>query len=325
MAAQGSGAKMASQQEIRDRITARIVAALRAGTAPWRKPWSDRDNTGSPANVISRRPYSGVNPLLLDLAAQERGWTSRWWGTFNQWRSLGLRVQARPADVPPGQWGIKVVFCKGITKRTTNERGEEEEDQFFLLREYTVFNAEQVEGDGIEEYRVRPRPGPSAVDFGPAEEVIQATGADIRFGGNRAFYRPDEDFIRLPPKDWFVNRHEFYTTCLHELVHWTGHGSRLARLDQKARFGNESYALEELVAEIGGCFLCSAVRVPQSDDLTNQAAYLGHWLKVLQQDHRAIFRASSQASAAADYILAFSRQAESGAAEGSEAAACVTG
>jgi antirestriction protein ArdC len=309
---------MASQAEIRDQITARIVAALQAGTAPWRKPWSDRGNTGSPANVISRRPYSGINPLLLDLAAQERGWTSRWWATYNQWRSLGLRVQARPADVPPGQWGTKVVFCKPVTKRTTNERGEEEEEQFFLLREYTVFNAEQVEGDGIEEYRVLPRTGPSFVDFGPAEEVIEATKADIRFGGNRAFYRPAGDFIQLPPRHSFVSPHEFYATALHELVHWTGHTSRLARLDQEARFGNESYALEELVAEIGGCFLCTAAGIPQSDDLSNHAAYLGSWLKVLQHDHRAVFRASSQASAAADYIMAFSRSPQAS----EEAEAC---
>jgi antirestriction protein ArdC len=316
---------MASQQEIRDRITARIIAALKAGTPPWRKPWSDRNNTGSPANVVSHRPYSGVNPLLLDLAAQERGWTSRWWGTWNQWKSLGLRVQARPDDVPPGQWGIKVVFCKPVSKRTTNEQGEEDEEQFFLLREYVVFNAEQVEGDRIEEYRVCPGTRSTIIDFDPAEEVIEATGASIRYGGNRAVYRPAEDFIQLPPKQSFVSCHEFYATAFHELAHWTGHPSRLNRLVKNARFGNESYAFEELVAEIGGCFLCSQVGIPQSDDLNNQTAYLGHWLKVLQQDHRAIFRASSQASAAADYILAFSRKAEVGTAEENEAAASVTG
>jgi antirestriction protein ArdC len=210
------------------------------------------------------------------------------------------------------------VFCKGVSKVTVNQRGEEEEDRFFLLREYTVFHAEQVEGDGIEEYRVLPRTGPPFVDYGPAEEVIEATGASIRFGGNRAFYRPVGDFIQLPPRHSFVSPHEFYATALHELVHWSGNASRLARLDQNARFGSEPYAFEELVAEIGGCFLCSAVGIPQSDDLSNHAAYLGSWLKVLEKDHRAVFRASSQASAAADYIMAFSRSPQTS----EEAEAC---
>jgi len=119
-----------------------------------------------------------------------------------------------------------------------------------------------------------------------------------------------KDYIQLPPKQAFVSQHEYYATLAHEGCHWTGHSSRLDRLNGNARFGNAAYAFEELVAEIGGYFLCSELAIPQSDDLTNHNAYLGHWLTVLQQDHGAIIRASSQASKAADFILAFSRKPE---------------
>ena len=115
----------------------------------------------------------------------------------------------------------------------------------------------------------------------------------------------------MPVKASFLSEHEAYSTVFHELAHWTGHSARLARLDKNARFGDSAYAFEELVAEIGGCFLCSELAIPQSEDLSNHNAYLAHWLTVLQQDHGAIIRASSQASKAADFILAFSRKQES--------------
>lgn len=315
---------MSSQAEIREHITQQIVEALKAGTPPWRKPWSDLDNTGHPANIVSKRSYCGVNPLLLDLVARERGYQSRWWGTFRQWQSLGLRVKARPYDVQPGAWGTKVIFCKPVTKTTLNKAGEEAEDQFFVLRTYTVFSAEQTEGPGVEKFLAKPRVGNAFVDYQPAEEAIAATGADIRFGGNRAVYCPEPDYIQMPLKASFVCERDYYATCAHELIHWAGHKSRLNRLDQNARFGNAAYAFEELVAEVGGCFACTELGIPQSGERTNQEAYLGHWLQVLQNDHSAIFRASSQASKAVDYILAFSRgRGEAGACDHPLAAASV--
>lgn len=317
---------MATQSEIRQQITDRIVEALRAGTAPWRRPWSDLTNTGSPANVVSRRSYSGVNTLLLQLIAQERGWSSRWWGTFRQWQELGLRIKARPSTVKPGEWGTRIVFCKAVAKKLAHERNGEEkgrEDQehdsrFFLLRTYCVFHAEQVEGDGIENHLARPRTTTAFEDYRPAEEVIQATNARIEYVGNRAVYFPQEDFIRLPPKQAFESQKEFYSTALHELLHWSGHESRLNRLTKNFRFGDAAYAFEELVAEIGGCFLCNEVGVPQSTKLDNQAAYLASWLNVLHADPSAIFSAASQASAAIDFILRFSRK-DDGAGEEDEA------
>jgi antirestriction protein ArdC len=317
---------MATQTEIREQITNRIVDSLKAGTAPWRRPWSDLANTGHPANVVSKRSYSGVNPLLLQLIAAENGWSSRWWGTFRQWADLGFRIKARPSNVRPGEWGTRVVFCKAVTKKPAHERGDvdqnaeasERESRFFLLRTYCVFNAQQVEGDGIEKYLAQPRTTTTFEDHAPAEEVVAATGARIEYGGSKALYFPEQDFILLPQKEAFTGVQEFYATAFHELGHWTGHQSRLARLDKNSRFGSHAYAVEELVAEMAGCFLCNEVGVPQSTNLDNQAAYLASWLAVLKADPSAIFTAASQASAAVDFVLRFSRKNEDAAGAGEE-------
>jgi antirestriction protein ArdC len=298
---------MASQEEIRRRVTNEIVAALREGTMPWPRPWSDLENTGLATSVLTEEPYSGVNFWTLQLAASRRGFTSKWWGTFNAWQSQGLQVKKRPDDVPPGAWGTRCVYFRPVTKTTKNRNGEEEEERFFLLREFVLFNAEQVTGPGVESFLARPRTGGGFVDYQPAEDAIAATGADIRHGGNRAVYRSEQDYIQLPPKGAFSQAHEYYATALHELVHYTGHESRLARLTKLARFGSEAYAVEELVAEMGAAFLCAELGIPQADDLSNVTAYLASWLRVFERDINAIFTASGAASRAADYILGFSR------------------
>src|ERR1051325_3509058 len=178
---------MSAQNEIRDRVTGEIVAALQQGTLPWRKPWADLANSGYPMNVVSKKLYLGINPLLLQLAAQRRTFTSKWWGTYQQWAGIGCQVMKRPADVQPGAWGTKVIFWKPIKTTKKNANGEEKETTFPLMREYTVFCADQVEGDGIEKYRTHEPTTTSIIDFDPAEKVIAATGADIRHvaGGHR--------------------------------------------------------------------------------------------------------------------------------------------
>jgi antirestriction protein ArdC len=169
-----------------------------------------------------------------------------------------------------------------------------------------VFNAEQVTGPGIEKYHARPKTPSTFIDCERAEQVIAATGAVIHHGGDRACYRPVDDCIQMPPKTAFPKAHEYYSVAAHELTHWTGHKSRLNRLDTLARFGDESYAVEELVAELGAAFLSAELGIRQSDDLSNVTAYLAHWLKVLESDVTAIFTASSAASKAVDLILGFS-------------------
>ena len=292
---------MATQTDLRQRITDQIIEALKAGTVPWRKPWCNHENSGHPVNVQTKRPYSGVNPLVLQIAAQRHGLRSKWWGTFNQMRAMGGKVKPRPAHVPPGEWGTQIVFFKPVKKTEFNrDTGEEEEIRFGFLRSYTVFNAEQTD---LTSYHVGDVPAKADfVDFDPAERAVQATGADIRHGGDRAFYRrPNEqgdgDFIQMPHKGQFTQEKEYYATLLHETTHWSE-----VRLNWKG-----SYAEGELRAEIAAAYLLAELGVPQSGDMTNHHAYLGHWLENLHNDPRFIFTCSTAASKAADFILSFSR------------------
>jgi antirestriction protein ArdC len=297
---------MPSQTELRQQITHQIIEALTSGKLPpWRKPWSAHRNAGFPTNVASGNRYSGVNPLLLQIAAERHGLRSKYWGTFKQWQSLGGSVKRRPSDVPPGEWGTSIVFFKPITKTNTDpDTGEEEESRFGILRNYTVFNVDQVEGEHLDHLRVTDTTD-SFIDYEPAERAIKATHADIRYGGDQAFYRqltPDGvgDYIVMPPKHWFSPQSEFYAVTLHELMHWT-----------EARLGwTGTYAEGELRAEIGACYALTELGVPHSEDMSNHHAYIRNWLKRLESDPRFVFRAATSASRAADFVLSFSREPE---------------
>jgi antirestriction protein ArdC len=236
-----------------------------------------------------------------------RGYTSRFWGTFDQWKSLGAQVQKRPADVKPGCWGTQIVFYRQI-KKTKIENGEEKKETFPLLRSYCVFNIDQVDGSSVDYLRASTEPDAELVhpDYGAAKEAISATGADIRFGGDRAFYaRPigewpnhhDGDYIQLPHASQFEAPKEFISTSFHELAHWS-----------EVRLGwTGSYSMGELVAEITACFATAQLGIPCSDDLSNHTAYLASWLKDLENDPKAILKAASQASKATAFLLGFHR------------------
>jgi antirestriction protein ArdC len=299
---------MPSQSEIQQQITARIIEGLKNGTIPLRKTWRPDKNSGSPANAISGRLYSGVNPILLDLVAMSRGYSSRFWATYGQWTSLGVQVQKRPADMTPGQWGTSIIFYKQV-KKTRIENGEEKTDTFPVLRTFTVFNCDQVEGADHLRASIDQSPVPFQPDYASAREAIAATNADIRYGGDKAFYvRPrgefphhfDGDYIQMPHPGQFIAPNEFISTSFHELVHWS-----------EVRLGwTGSYALGELIAEIGACYAAAQLGIPCSDDLSNHTAYLASWLKELENDPKAILRSASQASKATEFILGFSRSAE---------------
>lgn len=184
---------MSTQNEVRQKITDQIIAALSDGTKlpPWRKPWRTDANAGHPTNVVSKRGYTGINPLLLDIAATRHDLKSKWWGTFRQWQGMGGMVKRRPVDVPPGEWGTNIIYFKRVAKKTTNEMGEDVEEKFFFMRTYTVFNLDQVDGL-FSKLQVGNAPI-SVTEIEQrceiAEAAIAATEADIRFGGDRAFTR----------------------------------------------------------------------------------------------------------------------------------------
>jgi antirestriction protein ArdC len=306
---------MPSQVEIQKQITDRILEGLKSGIVPWRKPWRPDKNSGAPTNVISKRPYSGINPILLDLVAMARGYTSRFWGTYAQFNSMGAQVRKRPADCKPGQWGTQIVFYKQI-KKTKIENGEEKTDSFPLARFFTVFNVDQVEGESVDHLRASTDQGPVSFepDYNAAREAIAATAAEFRFGGDRAFYtRPigefpdhhDGDYISLPHPSRFFEVYEFISTSFHELAHWT-----------EVRLGwIGSYSMGEFRAELSACFAAAQLGIPGPTNLDNHTAYLASWLREFESDPKAIFRAASQASRATEYILGFSRNAKSQAEE----------
>jgi antirestriction protein ArdC len=297
---------MPSQHEIRQRVTDEIIEALKQGVTPWSKPWQAPENSGLPANVISKRRYTGVNPLLLELSARKKGFTSKWWGTFRQWQGLNCHVMARPKGVEPGKWGTKVVFFKPIKTVRKTDDGEEKESTFPLLREYVLFNADQVEGEAVEKFRAKPPQENGFVDFGPAEEIIRATGADIRHrhGDEAAYYYPPNDFIILPLKSQFGdNQLAYYDVAFHELAHFSE--PRLGWKPDQTLSPKEKYAIRELRADIAAAYLSSEVGIPS---LTSHAQYLDSWIRAMQEDYRIIFRVSSAASAAVDYLLSFSRK-----------------
>jgi antirestriction protein ArdC len=292
---------MSSQQQIRERITAEIVAALERGDTPaWRCPWR---TSGPPANAATGRRYSGVNVLLLRLHQQSLGLQSNRYATFNQWHELGCRVIARPTGVAPGRWGCNVVFCKQIQRTQETEEHDERAGEYLLLRNCTVFSLDQVEGEVADRFRAENIPERAELSaFAPAELMIAATGADIRHGGDRAFYRQpdsvgDGDFIMVPHKGRFDTDASYYETVLHELGHWS-----------EIRLGWEgSYAEGELRAEMTACFAMSELGVPHADR-ANSAAYLASWLQSLRADPRFIFRVTADASRATTFLLSFSSQ-----------------
>ncbi len=293
---------VSTQNEIRERITAEIVSALeKGGLPPWRCPWG---RSGPPANAATGRRYTGINVLLLQLHRQRFGLSSSRYATFNQWQEIGCRVKARPTHVPSGRWGCNVVFCKPVTKKPKDaEDGDEREGKYLVLRNFTVFSVDQVEGEAADRLRAEiTRERTDFTDFAPAERAIEAPGADIRHGGDRAYYRrpvvgADGDYIQMPEKARFAEEKDYYQTLLHELGHWS-----------EVRLGwTGSYAEGELRAEMGACFAATDLGLPHGDRL-NSTSYLDHWLKAMKADPRFIFRVTADASRAADYLLGFSCQ-----------------
>lgn len=295
-----------------DEVTARIIAELEAGRLPWVQPWGHPDGDGSaispglPRNALTARRYSGVNVLILWGAVIEQGYPSHGWLTFKQALEAGGCVRK-------GERGTTVVYADRFTPEAEKVRAVEtgsDAKSIPFLKRFTVFNVAQCEGlrPGL---APDPAPLPERQIVPVAEEVIAASGIEFRVGGNRAYYVPAQDYVQVPPQPAFFEQINYYRTCLHELCHGSGHPSRLNR-NLVTSFGSKDYAREELIAEMGSAFLCAALGIVPT---VRHADYLGSWLEVLREDSRAIFRAASAASKAADWLLARHAETRSEAAQ----------
>lgn len=278
-------------------VTDRIVVALEAGTRPWQRPWDAAKSAGPamPINAVTRRPYRGINVLLLGMSVLASGSGDPRWCTYRQAAERGWQVRR-------GERGTTIFFYKQleVENRDLPPESDDRVKRIPMMRAFTVFNGSQI--DGIAPFtpptaEEAPWRRPDATDL-----ILRNSGADIRVGGERAFYSPMTDHIQLPTEASFASAEGWCATALHELGHWTGAKSRLDR-DLTGRFGSQGYSREELRAELASLFVGTTLGLPT--DIPNHASYLASWIKVLKEDRREIFRAAADAQRIADYCLAF--------------------
>jgi antirestriction protein ArdC len=269
-------------------VTAKIIEQLESGVAPWRKPW----RAEAPCNLVTGKPYRGVNPFLL----APQGYGSRYWLTFNQATKLGGHVKKGEKSSIVTFWNI------GQETVTTSAEGVQRKSKPILLRYYNVFNVEQTEG--IADKLGLGKSGPRVASIEACEAIVNQMPNAPRLGqSDRAWYRPSTDSVGMPAKNLFATSEEYYSTLFHELTHSTGHCSRVGRegIEQLNTFGSESYSKEELIAEMGAAMLCGVTGIIPST-IQNSASYLQHWIRALRGDSKLLVSAASQAQKAADYI-----------------------
>lgn len=286
------------RRDIHADITNSIIAAIEAGPGQFELPWHRSGRAFQrPRNAATKQRYNGVNIVALWASAEVHGFTSPVWATYRQWQSIGAQVRR-------GERASPVVFYKRTDIESRDHQGEPTTETRLFARSSRVFNADQV--DGFEAEHAAPVLPDQTEPLLHAEAFVSASRADIRHGGDRACYSPSGDFISIPSRERFTGTatstptESYYATLLHELTHWTGHRSRCDR-DLTGRFGDNAYAMEELVADLGAAFLCSDLGIT-SAPRADHASYLASWLKVLKDDTRAIFTAASKASEAADFL-----------------------
>ena len=282
-----------------DEITGKIIAELEAGRFPWVQPWGTsaaKAPLGLPKNASSGRNYSGINILILWGAVVQHGFPGQGWLTYRQAAALG-------GNVRKGERGTTVVYADRFVpedeKRRAHETGDEAQAIPFLKR-FTVFNVAQCENLPDDITVAVPPPPPGLIEP-RVEALIKATGIDFRIGGDRAFYVPADDYVVVPPPQAYFEPINWHRTALHEIGHASGHHSRLNR-NLSGSFGSKLYSVEEITAELISAFCCASMGIVPT---VRHADYIGSWLEVLREDTRAIVRAASQASKAADWILSF--------------------
>lgn len=287
-------------------ITDRILVSLKAGALPWRKPWSaggiDVGAITMPRNGATNRQYSGINVLLLWSKADSCGYSDPRWLTFKQALELG-------GNVRKGEKGTEIVFVSKVAREDKRNPGETVFIPF--LKSYWVFNVAQCENlaklGAISE---RPANVSRNERDATIDEFVSATGADVRHGEPKAYYRHEQavngrelgDYVNMPALASFESAHAYYATLFHELAHWTGAEKRLNRTKGK-KFGDRAYAYEELVAELASAFVCAEFGI---DNHEQNAAYLASWLdgltSLLEANDRAIVSAAAEASKAVEFM-----------------------
>lgn len=277
-------------------VTQAIVADLENGVRPWTKPWSAEHLAGRITRPLrsTGEPYSGINVILLWAESVARGYTAPIWITFRQALALGGHVRK-------GEHGSTVVYANQITRTESGDDGRDVERQIPFLKAYTVFNVDQVEGLPAHFYAVAEPRLDATQRIDHADAFFAATGAEVRHGGNQAYYALQPDYVQMPPFECFEDPESYYATLAHETTHWTRHPTRLDRDFGRTRWGDEGYAREELVAELGAAFLCADLGLalePRPD----HASYIASWLKALRDDRRFMFTAAAHAQRACDFL-----------------------
>ncbi len=289
--------------DVYEAITNQIIAAIESGTGDVQMPWHRAGGSiERPVNVESKRAYRGVNTVALWASAHCQQFDHGLWGTYRQW-------QERGAQVRKGEKSSVIIFYRDLEPSDQdNASNDDRGSRAFIARASRVFNVAQVDGFTIEAPVANvDRVEPSIA----AEALIASTHAKISIGGDRAFYNRTSDMITMPDRARFIGTKSstpteaWYSTLLHELTHWSGAEHRMERTFGE-RFGDDAYAMEEMVAELGAAFLCGDLGItlePRPD----HADYIGHWLRILKADRKAIFTAASAANKASEFLMTFSQ------------------
>ena len=291
--------KVKIKKDLYQDFTDQVIKQMEDNNMNWSKPFTTTILNGH-HNVISKKPYQGMNCFSIGLSVHMNGFKSNEWATFNQWKNLGAKIKK-------GSKGTEILYWN--IKEYEDKTNKDEKVKIPFLKYFVVFNADQVDGyetkeKGLKDFNLK------EIDnwktHFKTDTFVENTKADINIA-NKAFYSPNGDFIGMPPKEDFKGDKEntkeqyYYSTLLHELTHWSGHSSRCNR-DLKNRFGSKAYAMEELVAEIGSAFLCSHLGVTKAPT-PNHGRYLNNWLEVLKEDKKAIFKAFSLSKVSSEYLL----------------------
>ncbi len=293
---------MSNANTIYDTITNKIIADLEKGQLAWRKPW---DSTALAARVTrpirhNDIPYTGINTIILWMAAMEHDYQSPYWMTYNQ-------ASAMKAHVKKGEKGTTIVYADKLVKTEKDDNGEDKTVKIPYFKLYTVFNASQIEGLPPA-YTEQPQttPAPQVERMAALDTFFANTQARIVEGTKAAYYLL-QDKVEMPPIDCFIDAPGYYATLAHEITHWTRHESRLNRDFNRKTWGDEGYAKEELVAELGACFLNADLGLSPLPD-EHHAAYIKSWLDVLKNDKRFIFHAAAHATRAVEYLHSLQAQ-----------------